>query len=129
MTTDRCSLKVADHIYRNSLDSAVISVTVDGLLHEGKSNVTTNKQFGKWRLNEATPFLVVSVLNQWGGKRHPNMKYYEEMIEEIQKHPKLSAIFDIDINLVDRDRIFDKLPHNWGELINNHYSSHPYGVK
>lgn len=128
MTTDRCSLKVADHIYRNSLDSSVISVTVDGLLHEGKSNVTTEKQFGKWRLNEPTPFLVVSVLNQWGGKRHPNMKYYDEMITEIKAHPKSAMIFDVDLHLVERDRIFEALPRNWGELMNSRFNSKPFGI-
>ncbi len=125
MITDRCSLKVADFIYRNSLDSMVINITVDGFLTEGKLYILTEKNFGSWRINESSPALVASQLYAWHGDKHPNRKYYPEMIKLIKKNPKHSVYANVDLNLLEHTRIFQQSPRNGNDLLTQKYNSQP----
>lgn len=127
MVTDRCSLRVADLIYRHELDDKVINVTVDGLLTEGQLNITTEKNFGQWRLNERTPALVMSQLYAWHNDKHPNGKYYAEMVELIKNKPQSSIIANVDLNLLEYTRIFPKICHA-NNLLTKKFNSRPITV-
>jgi len=125
--TSRCSIKVADMIWRNGLQDDVISVLVDGFLVEssGVGVAGGNVGMGNWRVNSPSSFLVASLLYQWGAEKHPNGKYYNEMIEQIRAKPNSSVYDDIDLNLITHDRQFVEQPRTGKELLSKHYTSTP----
>lgn len=126
MITSRCQVKVADFIWRNGIPDNVISVMVDGCLVEGERLTIPNvKGMGEWRANEPTPFLVASLLYQWGADKKPDSHIYSEIIEMINKSPKSSIVGDIDLNLLEYDRHFKSLPKSGKDLLNNVYKSEP----
>ncbi len=125
MVTDRCSLRVADLIYRHELENRVINITVDGLLTEGNLDIPTEKHFGQWRLNERTPALVLSQLYAWHGDKHPNGLYYPEMIDLIKKNPRSSVFGGVDLNLLEYSRNFPARPRNGNDLLTRKFESQP----
>lgn len=128
MTTSRCLIKVADFIYRNQLENDVVSVLVDGVLATKRLNIAETKEFGKWRRNAPSPALVLSTNYQWLSDKRPAMLDYKEIMAMIQKNPKSCVYGDVDFNFIDRNREFDELPRNGGELIRKTYSSQPVEV-
>jgi hypothetical protein len=129
MVSSRCSIKVADFIYRNQLDPHVISVTVDGLLAEKPVEISGGKVMGGWKRNDPDKAIIVSQLYQWLGDKKPNGKTCEEMVEMITKNPKSSVYENVDLNLSEHKRIFPKLPRSGGELLNGKYESNPAEVR
>ena len=129
MVTSRCEVKVCDFIYRNHLEDKAISVQVDGVLTEGKIPDLVNvKKMGTWRKNPDSSFLVASLLFQWGLDKHPNGEYYSGMMELINEKPRHSVYADVDLNLLERSRVFKKIPHTGKELIESKFESEPMTV-
>jgi hypothetical protein len=128
MTTSRCLIKVADFIYRNNLDCDVVSVLVDGVLATKRLAIPESKEFGKWRRNAPNPALVLSTNYQWLGDKRPAMMDYKEIMAMINKNPKSTVYGDVDFNFIDRNREFNDLPNNGGELIRTTYSSKPVEI-
>ena len=128
MTTSRCLVKVAAFIYHQQLESRIISVTVDGILTEGKVNVSSEKKIGQWRTEHSSPALVLSQLYQWINDKKPNMLLYPEMIELINKNPNNSVYGELDFHLLEYSRKFAKLPRNGKEFLINKYNSEPIKI-
>jgi hypothetical protein len=128
MITSRCSIKVADMIWRNGLQKSTISILVDGFLAEnnGIKIDLGSGGMGSWRVNEPSPFLVASLLYQWGAEKHPDGNMYDKVLEEIKKNSRSPIIGDgVDLNLLQHDRIFRELPKTGGDLLNKRYNSLP----
>jgi len=124
--TSRCQVKVADFIWRNNLSDRCVSVMVDGCLVEGKRlQLPENNGMGRWRANPPSPFLVASLLYQWGLDKKPDGHTYNEIIELINKTPNNSVFGIIDLNVLTYDRHFAKLPRTGSALLNNIYTSTP----
>lgn len=129
MTTSRCMVKVADFIYRNKLENDVVSVMVDGTLATKKLPIVNRRVMGTWRMNEPSNALVLSTLYQWLSDKRPGNMTYPEIMALIKANPKLSCYGDVDFNLLDHNRKFERLPKNGGDLIANKYHSEPHEVK
>lgn len=126
LITSRCQVKVADFIWRNNLSDRCVSVMVDGCLVEGERlQLPENNGMGSWRANPPSPFLVASLLYQWGGDKRPDGQNYDSFISLIRKNPKSSIYGNVDLNLLDYDRSFDKPPKTGAELLSKVYSSNP----
>jgi hypothetical protein len=128
LITSRCSVKVADFIWRNGLQDNVVSVLVDGVLVESAGLSMNNfdgKDIGSWRVNESSAFLVASLLYQWSDTKKPNKLYYNDMIKLINEKPNSSIYGDIDLNILQHDRLFDTLPRTGKDLLTKKYSSKP----
>lgn len=128
MVTSRCMVKVADFIYRNCMEKSVVSVMVDGCLSEKRIELPNQKVMGTWRRNPDSPFLVASMLYQWGSDKHPDGRYYSEVVEDMRKRPRMSFYGDIDLNLMDSTRNFAKRPRTGKDLLENKYCSEPIAV-
>jgi len=128
MMTSRCMVKLADFIYHNGLNEGIVSVMVDGCLATKRLEVPNVKKMGAWRLNEPSPFLVASMLYQWGNEKKPNGQYLPEVMVDIQKHPQSSVFGDVDLNLLEYSRNFPKRPRTGAELLSEKYISEPYEV-
>lgn len=123
MTTSRCMVKVANFIYKNSLNP--ISVLVDGVLATNHISLNGNQGMGAWSMNKPMPALVLSLLYQWqGGKRPANMNY-EQVMERISKNPNNYSYGEIDMNLLNYSRLFKELPKCGKDLLDNKYESTP----
>jgi hypothetical protein len=129
MVSSRCSVKVAAFIYNSSMENEVVAIQVDGILSEKHLKLPNKKGMGLWRLNESSPFIVLSQLYQWGGDKHPLGKYYSDIFTEIQAHPKQSVYGELDLNLMEYKRNFINLPKSGIELLSVKYSSKPIEVK
>jgi hypothetical protein len=81
---DRCTVRVAEFIYRNKIHP--IHIGVDGILCQKKIELGENG-FGKWRLSGTEPTLVVASGKLWQGSKHPGGMYYEEIMELIKRRP------------------------------------------
>ena len=127
MITSRCGIKVADLIHRNNLTQDVVSILVDGCLIQGKKIELCEKQgMGAWRINPPSPFLIASLLYQWGAEKKPNKQTYSEVMDSIKKNPNSPIIGkDVDLNLLTYDRIFDELPKRGADLITKRFTSKP----
>lgn len=125
MVTSRCALYVAHLIYRDKLDDRVINITVDGLLTEGQVDISTQKYFGHWRLNEQTPALVASQLYAWHNDKHPNGKYIDEMIDTIRGIANSAILDGMDLNLLEYSRNFPNRPRTGNDLLNRKFQSCP----
>lgn len=125
MITSRCSVKVADFVFRNHFEDSLVSVLVDGALVEGARIEFTGKDMGSWRTNSPSPFLVLSLLYQWGSNKHPSDLSYNDIISAINCDPNRSVYGDVDINLLDYNRQFPLLPHSGSDLLHNKYPSKP----
>jgi hypothetical protein len=126
--TSRCQIKVADYIHRNGISKDVISILVDGFLMEyhGIDLPIGNGEMGSWRVNEPSPFLVASLLYQWGAEKHPDGNIYDKVLEGIKKNPRSPIIGDgVDLNLLSHNRNFKDLPRTGKELLDNKYISSP----
>ncbi|MDD4877037.1 MAG: hypothetical protein PHQ86_07935 [Dehalococcoidales bacterium] len=123
MITSACKCHVADFIWSKGLQDKTISVTVDGVLVEGKPNIISGQGMGEWRIEPASPFLILSQLYQWGNSKHPDGHYINEILDMVKTNPKSSIYGDVDFNLLEYDRKFEKLPKTGGDLLNNHYHS------
>lgn len=129
LTTSRNRVRVADFIYRNEMPSDVVSITVDGVLSTKILPIDNQNVLGSWRKNPKSNTLVVSQLFQWLSDKRPNMQYYDEIMAEITKHPNKAIYGNMDLNLLTRNRVFDKLPKTGGELLSQRYHSRPYVIK
>ena len=127
MATSRCMVKVADFIYRNSLNP--ISITVDGVLAEGKLSLPNIKEMGQWHTEPSSNALVMSLLYQWLNNKKPNGQYYNEIMADISQHSNESIYNNIDMNLLSYGRVFPQLPQCGGDLLVNKYISIPYEIK
>lgn len=126
MITSGCEMKVASLIWDKALQDRLISVTVDGVLVESdKPMAISENGMGSWRVNKPSPFLVLSLLYQWGNEKHPDGHYYPEITQMIKDNPDTSIYGDLDFNLLEYDRHFEKLPKTGGELLANKYGSKP----
>ena len=126
--TSQCSNRVADFIYRNGISKSVISIMVDGVLIENDKIKLDlgDGGMGSWRMNEPSPFLVASLLYQWGGTKQPNGEYYSDIIKHIQDSPKSPIIGkDIDLNLLTYEKFFQNRPKCGRDLLDNKYKSKP----
>ena len=128
MVTSRCMVKVADFIYRNSMEDDVVSVMVDGCLSTKRLDIVNEKKMGAWRKNPDSPFLIASMLYQWGAEKRPNCKTHDEMIELIKAKPRSSVYGDVDMNILERSRVFKKIPRTGKELIGSKFDSEPITV-
>src|SRR5450759_2675879 len=100
MTTSRCMVKLCDFVYRNHLQDKLISALVDGCLVQAESlAIAPVKKMGAWKQNEPSPFLVASLLFEWGADKKPNGKTYSEMMSLIKKNPGSSEYSGVDLNL------------------------------
>lgn len=128
--TSRCQIKVCDFIWRHGMSKDVISVLVDGCLVEGKQDIQLeNTGMGSWKADNSNPFLVLSLLYQWGGNKKPNGQTYDEIVRDIKDNERSSVFSNIDMNLMEYDRVFESLPRNGNDLLNNRYSSTPMMVE
>lgn len=125
MVTSRCIVLVADFIYRNQLENDVVSILVDGLLATKRLNLPENNTMGAWRENPPNPALVLSTLYQWIGEKRPALMDYKQIIELIEKQPNSSVYGDVDMKLLEYSRIFNTLPKNGKQLVENKYTSKP----
>jgi len=125
MITTRCSTKVADFIYRNLFQDSVVSVLVDGVLIEGSHTPMQGKSMGSWRSNPPSPYLVLSLLYQWGNDKKPGGLSYDDMMALIKAEPNSSVYNDIDFNLLEYDRVFPKLPQTGKDLLSGKFPSEP----
>jgi hypothetical protein len=128
MITSRCSIKVADFVWRNGISKDVIAILVDGILTEnnGVNIELGNGGIGSWRVNDPSPFIVASLLYQWGGTKHPNAETYDEIMDHIKANPNSSIIGkDVDLNLLTHGRIFEDRPRTGRELLSKYYTSTP----
>jgi hypothetical protein len=128
MMTSRCMVKVADFIYRNGLQDDLVSVMVDGCLTTKRVELPCQNVMGKWRMNEQSPFLVASMLYQWGDSKHPDGRYYDEVIKDLQTHPQSSVYGDVDLNMIDYSRKFPRRPRSGEELLNTRFKSEAFTV-
>jgi len=129
LITSRCQVKVADFIWRNNLSARCISVLVDGCLVEGKRlQLSENGGMGSWRANPPSPFLVASLLYQWGLDKKPDGHTYDAIMELIRAKPNQPIYDNIDLNLLDYDRLFSKLPKTGAELLRRIYTSVPITI-
>lgn len=129
MVASRARVKVCDFIYRDDLQNDLISVSVDGCLVSKAVDVPTVKRFGEWRLNPPGPAMVLSVPYQWAGDKHPSGLTVNEIIAEVKAHPKSNHWRDIYLETIEHDRLFDTLPHNGRDIIQNKYISIPFDYK
>lgn len=125
MTTSHARIKVADFIYRNHLENDLIAVLVDGCLVNKDLPVSSERIFGKWRKNTPSPALVLSELYEWHHDLKPNLMKYPEVMSLIKQYPNRNFIGDIDFNLLNYNRVFEKRPKNCNQLLNNVYDSQP----
>ena len=125
MITSGCQMAIAEFIWDNSLQDRLISVLVDGTLFEGDIDIQMEEGMGNWRKEPKSPFLVLSLLYQWGNSKHPDGNYYEDAVRMFQENPDECVYGDIDINLLEYDRKFDELPKCGGDILNRRYTSRP----
>jgi hypothetical protein len=129
MVTSRCIVLVADFIYRNQLEDDVVSILVDGLLAMKRLDLSDNNIMGTWRQNPPNPALVLSTLYQWIGDKKPAMLTYNGIVELIKAKPNASVYNDVDLNILERSRVFDLLPRTGKSLLDNKYISRPQEIK
>ena len=125
LTTSRCLTKVAAFVYHQNLQERLVSVTVDGILVEGKVNISAEKRMGQWRQNPPDNALVLSQLYQWTADKKPNGQHYKEIMETIKKKPLASIYSDMDFKMLEYSRKFTRLPKNGKDLIENKFTSEP----
>jgi len=128
MVTSRCMILVADFSYRNQLENDMVSILVDGLLATKRLDLPENNTMGTWRQNPPNPALVLSTLYQWIGDKRPAMLTHNGIMERINAKPNSSVYGDVDLNLLERSRIFDSFPRTGRQLLENKYISKPIGV-
>lgn len=124
MVTSKIRCMVADFIYSHGLQDSLISVTVDGLLSEKDSGITSEKVFGEWRSNPESQALVLSSLYQWVNDKRPGNVDVKKMVEDIKEHPMKKAWNGIALRFLEHDRVFEQLPKNGNDILNNIYESH-----
>jgi len=98
---------------------------VDGALIEGDRMELQGKGMGSWRSNPPSPFLVLSLLYQWGNNKRPGELSYNDFMSMIKAEPNSSIYKDIDFNLLEYDRQFPILPSTGAELLSGNYPSEP----
>lgn len=85
---------------------------------------------GQWRLNKPGPALVASTGYQWLADKKPGNVTYEQMMEAIKGKPNASSYLGVlDLNLLDLDRHFPKMPRTGRQLLDNKYQSEPIEVE
>lgn len=126
LITSRCQVRVADFIWRNNLADRVVSVLVDGVLVEGDRIVLPeNGGMGRWRASSPSPFLVASLLYEWGNEKKPNGQKYDEIMAMIKAKPNSGCYGNVDLNLLTHDRTFAQLPKTGRQLLTQRFSSKP----
>jgi hypothetical protein len=126
MTTSKMRCAVTDFIYSNQLQDDVVSVIVDGVLSMKPADVSTQKEFGKWRLNPMTPALVLSSSMQWVGDKKPGGVDVYKMLNDIKEHPNSTAWHGIALRFLEQEREFTELPKTGRDILENVYESRAF---
>ncbi len=126
----RVGLKDANFVYENRMIDDLISITVDGVLASKLVPCRRDRVMGQWRLNKPGPALVASTGYQWLADKKPGNVTYEQMMEAIKGKPNASSYLGVlDLNLLDLDRHFPKMPRTGRQLLDNKYQSEPIEVE
>jgi len=83
-------LKVAQLIYENQAQDAVVRINTDGLLVDRPLWIAKGRGLGKWRQINSQPVIVLSPELVFTGDKHPNGMNYEILSKLIAIHPRSS---------------------------------------
>ncbi len=133
MTRSRCRLVVADFIWDNNLQDALIAVQVDEVMADKNIDGCLNGNgMGSWRLDAETPALVLGKGEIWRPDKRPLNLCMADVVEVMKAHPLRHSynfndgiFIDLAVMQSDIDRIYDKYPRNGKEALNNISESKP----
>ena len=149
----RTRLQVAEYIYDNNLQDNLISVGVDGFLLDKKINAGQ-----QWKMAYTGKALAVSSGLMFLADKKPKGLYFDDVMKMINKHPndsyyeqgikrrvtlgdaiqngKVEDVGDvkmmyssIDLNTMEHDRYFAKLPRTGSQLLKKQYDSEPITIR
>lgn len=136
MTRSRCRLAVADFIWDNALQNALVAVQVDGLLSQRAVPINQMDGIGGWRLDAETEALVLGKGELWRPDKRPLALNMSDVVDAMSKYPARSffefgkdKFIDLAVIAKDLDREYDCYPKNGYEALHAISDSKPLATE